>query len=149
MEQRRVLVASKNRARGELQQWREPPAHPIPHGRGAGELLLLRPWDMGVDVDLVGELGEEIEVADGDAGRQEWLDAGLAPELSTFRPARKARLEPGRDLSGIVERPVNEEFVLDRQIAHTTRRASVTRAAEHERDLELDLPARQNRELER
>src|SRR5262249_47212297 len=134
MEQRGVLVASKKRSRGELQQWRVPPAHPIAHGRGSGELLLLRPWGMGIDVDLIGGLGESIDVPDGHAGRQEWLDGGRSPELAALRAAGQARLEACRDLSGIVERSVDEEFVLERQIAHTTRRASVPRAAEHERD---------------
>src|SRR3989442_8046558 len=102
MEQRRGLLASGHRARGELQQWRVAAAHAIAHGRAGRELLLLRPRHMGVDVELVGDFGEDVDVADGDSAGQKWLEGRLTPEPSALPAPGEAPLETGRDLGGIV-----------------------------------------------
>src|SRR2546425_8049907 len=98
MEQRGCIHVSGPRARGELQQWRVAAAHAIAHGRAGRELLLLRPRHMGVDVELVGDFGEDVDVADGDSAGQKWLEGRLTAEPSALRAAGETRLEAGRDL---------------------------------------------------
>src|SRR5438046_945456 len=91
-------TAPRARDGDQLQQRREPRAHPPAHGGGGRQLLLVRSGDVRVDVELVGHGRENVEVAERDAAADERLEGGLAAESAPLRARRQPHLDADRDL---------------------------------------------------
>src|SRR5439155_14436169 len=95
-------------ARGEA----KPATQPIARRQPSLELLPVGTGDVGVDVEVVGDLGHEIERPERDAGREKRFDGRLASEATTLRAGGQAYFEAGRHLPGTLLELVQEELVL-------------------------------------
>src|SRR5205823_4202900 len=104
---------------------------------------------MRVDVPLVRGLTEQVEVPERDPRHQEWLDGGLTSQPSALGARRKPELESRREERPVLDRLEEQELVLDLDVAGACRALALARLGEDRGNLELELPPRQQGQLER
>src|SRR3989454_12676270 len=76
------------------------------------------------------------------------LDGELAAEAAALGAARKRELEAGGHQRAVLDRLPEEELGLDREVAESGRGGPVAGVHDHHRDLHLDVPARQEWQLD-
>jgi len=92
--------------------------------------------------------GNEIKGAERDGGCEKRLNGRLATKATTLGAGGELGFETSRHLPGTLSELVEEELVFESQIADATHRWLGAGVGEHERDLQANAPARQNRNFE-
>ena len=105
------------RHRHQLDQRREAADGAVADGAGRGERFLALAPDVRVDVPLVRERSQQVEVAERDAGGEEWRDGRLAAETSARRTGREFEIEADGDERLVLDRLEQQEFVLELDVA--------------------------------
>src|SRR5207249_7145778 len=134
-----------HRAGRQLEERQKPATQPIARRQPSLELLPVGTGDVGVDVEVVGDFGHEIERPERDAGREKRFDGRLASEATTLRAGGQAYFEAGRHLPGTLLELVQEELVLERQIADAAHRSLIARVGEHQRNLQTHTDRKSTR----